>query len=67
VAKNLELAEKALALYREDPGLTIDQLARELEIGHGEAVELVDEHSVDHDGKVTYAGPGGGGGWVTPE
>lgn len=67
MAKNLKLAEAALKLYREDPGLTIDQLARELEIGHGEAVELVDEHSVDTDDKVTYAGPGGGGGWIKAE
>lgn len=64
--KNLDLAKKALAAYKDDPGLTIDQLARELGVDHADALAIVSDHRVDADGKVTYAGPGAGGGWLAP-
>lgn len=58
-----KLAEKIHASLKENPNLTVDELAGEHDSDHATVVSIIDSYRVV-DGKPKQMEPGQGGGWL---
>lgn len=68
MAKNLTLAREVKKLLDASDApheMTVNEIASQLEVPPEDVIEVLDEHAVGADGKVTHQGPGQGGGWAT--
>lgn len=57
------LAQHFADAYADNPELTVDDLAAQFQVEHDEAAAVLTDYAVE-GGRVAYAGPGAGGGWI---
>lgn len=60
---DVKLAEKLRDALRENPDLTIAELASAVAAPEPQVTEVLDEYAVE-GAKVKHVGPGRGGGWI---